>query len=340
MEEKYIDHIVNQYFKEKNYTVKKGNSGMNNTTKFLIIDNEEYILRIYESHKDKDKVSFEHKILKELGDKDLSFNIPSPKVNLNGDTIGLSVDGKLISMAKSIKGINPDLKNEKQFYSLGQVVGEITKELGKVNIKEKPIYEPCYELEKSYPKCPLKDVINFCDNPPEDFYSEKEVLKDLKKYFIEFKEIIPILRELPHQFIHGDINASNVLEDEENNICAVLDFEFAARDLRCMDLAICISEAISNEVNEKNKFSNIASFIKGYNEFVTLTEEEIKVIPYLIMLRRLDVIVHFLVRYNEGINNSYISAHKVLKDRIVNGENLCRWIKDNKEQLVEVLSGK
>ena len=49
MDRLYIDKIVKQYFENENYYVKKGSSGMNNTTKFIVIDNEEFILRIYES---------------------------------------------------------------------------------------------------------------------------------------------------------------------------------------------------------------------------------------------------------------------------------------------------
>ena len=168
------------------------------------------------------------------------------------------------------------MKDKNQFYSLGKAVGEITRELSQVKIEIQSSYQPCYELEKSYPTCPLKDVIDFCDNPPEDFKSERGILGGLKKYFIEFKDIIPILRELPHQFIHGDINSSNVLEDEKRNICAILDFEFTARDLRCMDLAICLSEAIANDEDDKVKFDNITNFMTGYKKFISLTDDEIK----------------------------------------------------------------
>ena len=206
------------------------------------------------------------------------------------------------------------MKDKKQFYSLGKAVGEITRELSQVKIEIQSSYQPCYELEKSYPTCPLKDVIDFCDNPPEDFKNERGILGGLKKYFIEFKDIIPILRELPHQFIHGDINSSNVLEDEKRNICAILDFEFTARDLRCMDLAICLSEAIANDEDDKVKFDNITNFMTGYKKFISLTDDEIKVMPYLIMLRRLDVIIHFLVLYHQKYVPSMCYITKVTLD--------------------------
>ena len=338
MERLYIDNIVKQYFESNNYYVKSGSSGMNNTTKFLVVDNEEFILRIYESHNDNKKVNYEHAVLKALGERSLTFNIPKPKMSLNGSTIGVSSDGKLVSMTKMIKGNNPILENIEQFYNLGSVVGEITRELGEVNIKEKPIYFPCYELEKSYPKCPLNKVIEFCLNPPKEFSEEKNKLVDLSRYFIRFKECIPHLRNLPHQLIHGDINASNGLEDENNNISAVLDFEFVARDLRAMDLAICLSEAIANKNSDEFKFSCMKRFIDGYKNNINLTIDEIKVVPSLIMLRRLDVIVHFLVRYNEGISNSFMTATEILKEQIIKAITLCKWVSENENKIIELLS--
>lgn len=41
MDRLYIDKIVKQYFESENYYVKEGYSGMNNTTKFIVIDNED-----------------------------------------------------------------------------------------------------------------------------------------------------------------------------------------------------------------------------------------------------------------------------------------------------------
>ena len=89
MEQEYIDYIVKQYFKEENYYVKQGSSGMNNTTKFLVIGDKKYILRIYESHRDNKKVNYEHLVLEELNKRSLSFNVPKPKENLEGNTVSM-----------------------------------------------------------------------------------------------------------------------------------------------------------------------------------------------------------------------------------------------------------
>ena len=51
----YIEDIVRQYFRDEEWEVNVGSSGMNNTTSYLTIKDKDnlskkYALRIYESH--------------------------------------------------------------------------------------------------------------------------------------------------------------------------------------------------------------------------------------------------------------------------------------------------
>ena len=335
----YIEDIVRQYFRDEEWEVNVGSSGMNNTTRFLTIKDKEnlskkYVLRIYESHQDQEKIYFEHKVLRTLESRKLSFLVPQVIETLEGRTIATTSDGKLVSLASYIEGINPKLDSKEQCYSLGKVVGAITKELGQVQIDQKPAYFAYYDLEASYPECPLHKVVEFCKAPPEGFDQEK--LGRLGECFISFQEVVPVLKRLPHQLSHGDINASNVLQNEQGNINAVLDFEFVTQDLRMIDLAVCLSEAINHLEDEEILLNNMTNFIKGYLEQVTLSNEEIEALPDLLMLRRLDVFVHFLVRYQRGISNNHISAEQILKDQIDKGIVICDWVRVNKAYIKSV----
>lgn len=342
MKQGYIENIVEQFFENENYHIESGSSGMNNTTKFIRVNDDRYVIRIYQSHKDISKVRYEHLVLGGLGKQNITFKIPQPIKSLCGDTVVKAEDGKLAVMFKYISGSNPKLDSIGQIYSFGKVVGEITNKLTNLKLEEQPVYSECYDLEKSYPKCPLKDVIEFCNNPSDDFEEAREELREMAQYYMEFREITSILRELPHQLIHGDINESNVLADEAGNISAVLDFEFVARDLRAMDLGICLSGIVCYLIDhcddEEYSWDAIGNFIKGYSEEMKLTNKEIEIVPWLMMLRKLDVIVHFLVRYNEGINNSFKSADEILIEQVIEGQKLGQWMKGNKDRLIEVFN--
>ena len=54
------------------------------------------------------------------------------------------------------------------------------------------------------------------------------------------------------------------------------------------------------------------------------------------MLRRLDVIVHFLVRYNDGISNSFTSASDILKEQIIKAVKLCDWVYKNEGEIIRL----
>ena len=174
MNKEYIGNIVDQFFENKEYYIESGSSGMNNTTKFIRINDDRYVIRIYQSHQDVSKVRYEHLVLDGLGKQDITFKIPQPIKALNGDTVVKADDGKLAVMFKYIPGVNPRLDSLEQLYSFGKVVGEITNKLTNLNFVEQPVYSECYDLSKSYPKCPLNKVIEFFNNPTEGFYDVRE----------------------------------------------------------------------------------------------------------------------------------------------------------------------
>ena len=107
----YIQEIVKQYFLEEEWTLSEGCNGYNNTTRFLMIDPKgeaprRYIMRIYESHQDEEKVRFEHEVLSVLQGK-TSLQVPEVIRTLSGHSIAKASDGKLVSIARYIEGENP-----------------------------------------------------------------------------------------------------------------------------------------------------------------------------------------------------------------------------------------
>lgn len=76
--DKYIDEILVHYFPAGSWVTRVGQSGANNTTRFVHVGDEQYVLRVYETHQDVDKVKYEHAILVALEEMPLPFSIPKP----------------------------------------------------------------------------------------------------------------------------------------------------------------------------------------------------------------------------------------------------------------------
>ncbi|GAA3327875.1 hypothetical protein GCM10020331_069580 [Ectobacillus funiculus] len=204
----------------------EGGTGANNTTRFVEVQDERYVLRIYETHQDEDKVRYEHSVLLALKELPLLFGIPEPIMTPEGDTVVRTKDGKIAGLFRFLDGVNPTLDDPAQLRSFGWTTGQLTRFfLAKAGVNQAPVYRPYYEIENTHPRCSLQEIIRFfCMNPPAEFAAQAAELRYISKQLTVFQESIPMLKQLPHQLVHGDLNGSNILVNEEGEVSAVLDF--------------------------------------------------------------------------------------------------------------------
>lgn len=73
-----MNNIVSQAWPEWNGTLRKRSGGWNNTTYFVDKDARRAVLRIYDTHRDRNKIEFEHAVLQKLAILDLPFKTPFP----------------------------------------------------------------------------------------------------------------------------------------------------------------------------------------------------------------------------------------------------------------------
>ncbi|HWO95266.1 MAG TPA: phosphotransferase [Bacillus sp. (in: firmicutes)] len=324
-----INEVLAHFFPVGDWKIWTGPSGFNNTTRFLKVNDKQYVVRIYETHQDERKVRYEHAILLALKELPLAFGIPEPVMTIEGDTIVRTKDGKLASVFHFLDGENPQLTEPNQLYSFGKITGQLTNALAMVQINESPIYRPYYEIEHTHPHCSLDKVMSFCVNPSIEFAEQDTELIHIAKQIVAFQKIAPRLKLLPHQMVHGDLNASNILVNQEDIVSAVLDFEFVTNDLRAIELAVCLADFIRPDQEEAMIWTRIDAFLSGYGSVMKLTDNEIDIIPTLVQLRGLDVFIHFLGRYWDKVD----SADNVKKQLYKNAIR-ANWLNSNKEKLI------
>lgn len=327
-EKAYIDEILARYFPPSSWVTWTGKSGVNNTTQFVAVHDEKYVLRIYETHQDEEKVKYEHAILLALNEMQLPFSIPEPILTHEGSTYVRSKDGKIAGLFRFLDGVNPDLNEIPVIHSFGKTAGQLSEVLATIQINQLPAYRPYYEIESTHPSCPLSEILCFCISPPIEFSEETSNLLNISEQLDSFLKQVPTLKQLPHQLVHGDLNGSNILVDQDGFVSAVLDFEFITNDLRVMELAVCLSDFISNS-EETIMWAKIDAFLSGYGQSLKLSEDEINALPVLIQLRSLDVFIHFLGRYWDQVNS--IETVKVYISKAV---LRCNWIAANKDKLI------
>ncbi|MBU9720968.1 MULTISPECIES: phosphotransferase [Bacillaceae] len=309
-----IQELLHYFFDDKQFgQIYEGKSGYNNTTCYLKREEKKYIVRIYETHRDEGKVKLEHDFLLKLQDvPDMPFKVPLPVVR-DGETLYRLSSGKIGCVYHHIEGENPDFETSEELVSFGASTGNLMHALSKIEVDQPFIYQPYYEIEHAHPNCPLTEVVSWCNNPPEAFAEWKKELHWIAEQVMSFHKYVPHLKALLHQIIHGDLNASNVLVGHDKRITAILDFEFTTWDLRVMEVAVCVSDILFNGDKREFNLEKVQHFFKGLSSTIKLTDAELKSLPILVQLRRLDVFLHFLGRYLDGIDDAAVLKEQIEK---------------------------
>jgi homoserine kinase type II len=329
----YINKILSEYFLQRDWNISNGGNGVNNTTRFIENNGQKFVLRVYETHQDESKVEYEHHVLIALNNTQGPLLIPKPVSTGNGSTFIKTEDGKLAAMFYHIEGSNPTLEKPSELISFGRAAGQLTLALEKVNTVLEPVYSPYYEIENTHPSCSLAYVLDLCMNPEGEFLKYSAELARIGEQLAVVSKSVPKLKELPHQLIHGDLNVSNILADSTGEIIAILDFEFVTRDLRVMESAVCLSDLLHSTDDQVLAWERVNHYLSGYGSAIKLTSDEVNVIPMLILLRRMDVFIHFLGRYLDGINSI-----DIVDDQIYKAVSQVDWNAANAEKLLHMCS--
>ncbi|OBZ14332.1 aminoglycoside phosphotransferase [Bacillus sp. FJAT-27264] len=308
---KSINSIVSKVWPEWNGELRKQPGGWNNTTYIVEKEGRRAVLRIYNTHRDRHKIDFEHDVLQKLGTMSLPFQVPLPILTSAGETLIQLEEGngKFACLFKYIEGASPSEGDADFYESFGEAAGTLSVLLADVNPELPAAYLPYYELGQSYPLCTRETIRELYLNPPERFIDLAQELKILCESVEKIEDSLWELKRLPHQLVHGDLNASNLLvtTTDHRQVAALLDFEFCTYDVRAMEAAVILSGLLGNA--EKDVV--LRDFWRGYSRQVRLSSDEIEAIPILILLRKMDVFLHFLTRYLEGTDEADVLREHV-----------------------------
>jgi homoserine kinase type II len=307
------------------YRLEACGGGTNNTTRHLAYAGKAFMLRLYNTHEEWEKAAFEHQLLMELGrlTPRLPFGVPQPEKGTAEAGLIRLENGKLAAMFRYLEGVTPDFGLPAQAEAFGRAAGQLSGALERVERQEAgreaglelPAYPPYYALASAHPSCPLDEVLRICREPADEFAGCVEALDVLGQQLGRITPVLDKLALLPHQLIHGDLNASNALVTPSGEIAALLDFEFVTRDLKAMEPAVCLwgllPEAGADAQAEARAWVSLEAFWRGFAEERPLSAAERHAIPELMQLRSLDVFLHFLGRYRDGVDDASMLLRQI-----------------------------
>lgn len=303
-------------------------SGMNNTTRMITCGNARFVLRIYDNHKDNNKVLLEHAILAALAAAPPSgILVPMPVRNQAGGTVTIGPEDKLAALYHYIPGERTTAARPAHVTGLGIATGMLTQALARIEMPLQPIYQPYYQLEDEY--CELgSDRLLVLAQENEQLYAQVPLLEHLQSERLAMAMLTPEMNRLPIQWIHGDLVFNNALASGDE-VIGILDFEYCTQDLRAMELGVVLAEFIRPD--PEHTLQQMKHFIDGYRKEVTLLPGEIALLPALIKLRMLDVWLHFAHRFMEGLDEA-----EVWSGQITRAAEVCQWVNTNEHKLLRL----
>ncbi|WP_371860399.1 phosphotransferase enzyme family protein [Paenibacillus lautus] len=309
--------------------------GMTNDSRIVVMNQKRYVARIYNRHtKSEDRLRFEVELTAYLERCSLSFDVPCFVSSKDNAKYVVLSDGSLGSLTRFIEGELPDLSRIPDVLSYGRTVGEVSYALQQFESDSVDVVCPAIAFHDFYNLHSLSvetKINEFLAYPP--FEIDAEQIAVLQGYYESGFNHVAELNVLPKQMVHHDILVFNLLIDPQSReMSGVLDFDFAAMDIRIWEISICLNHLLQHEDQTLMK---VELFLDEYRKYMRLTLAEIQWIPYIMQLYYVSLLSIYIGQHLAGRNiASYF--HLMLKQLLIRRE----WMERNQHEFVELLYSK
>lgn len=254
-----------------------------------------FFLRLYANTGDTARVAYEHALLTRLEAAHLPFRVPVPVPTHAGETV-VGRHGSLVALYPHIPGTHPVRQNPAHTAAAGHALGVLDAALTPLDLGPSPL--PTYgNLAAIHPH--VRDPFAVLDAVPLDAGKRARFGALLRDTVLA---VPGLYRELPAQIIHGDYGNGNTLLVGER-VSGILDFEFAAPDLRALDFAVGLYYHVLSDGIGGNgvRPEVVAAFCRGYCAATRLRDDELHALPQLLLLLRVTGQMHWTGRFLAGM---------------------------------------
>jgi homoserine kinase type II len=270
-------------------------------------DGQSYVLRLSHDLPLIPRVRYEAELLQALSYKNLPFRLPLPLRANNGDIIvyfepeqGMTAFATLFPLLPGKLQDRPpernDLLSASHAATMLALLDDALATLPAIPLNDGFIAATTFgQLAHLHPLVP--DPLSAVEQLPID----REQARQVHAFLSEVMESVSHLyAQLPQQLLHRDYDPGNILF-EQQRVTAVLDFEFAGKDVRVLDLCVALSWWPINLLGTGKEWDLIDAFGAAYTKQKALSEEELLAIPAVFRLRDATSFVHRTGRYLAGM---------------------------------------
>jgi homoserine kinase type II len=283
--------------------------GLNNTSAYVDTPDGAFVLRVYRNTADAGRVGYEHALLRALQREGLPFAVPCPVRTPAGETVVCVATAPgsppaLAALFPRLPGGPPDARDLGQVRAAGAALGALHGALARVTVAPPAPHQTAVTLLGPDPAlggapapaaAPAEDPLRLDGLPLAPGQRERlgAVVAELRA------SAPPLYAALPRQVIHWDFDPANVLV-ADGRVAAVLDFEFAALDLRATDVARGLHAWTRGALPGGRAWRAAETFAAGYAERAALSVAEARAVPVLLLLGQLAVFAHWAQRSRRG----------------------------------------
>ncbi|MBN1876427.1 MAG: phosphotransferase [Anaerolineae bacterium] len=260
-------------------------SGRNNQLEGIQTKSGMFVWKTYThaSHSDPATIVYEHAVFQYLNQQALSFALPQPLPNREGQVLFKTAKGWAI-LRRYIPGDPLDPQNLKEVTAMGAMLGELHVALRHCPIGARPGRQ-LFQLFFAFPH-PHYDPLRLV--PADLGLPNSAHYQSLFAWWQEEAKLLQAFLDtqyptLPWQLCHNDISPNNVMI-VQNQVRGLLDFEFATPAPRAFDVAMALRMTMRVWENPE-PWATIRAFFQGYRPWIVLSEQEVHALPMLIRLR-------------------------------------------------------
>ena len=239
-----------------------------------------FVLKIANPDETEVEIDFQNGILTHIAEKDPLLPVPRLKQTKCGNYKAkiTDIDGSLrfVRLLTYLDGMPLDRirSHPGQRIQIGRVLAQLRHAMEDFR---HPGEARCYpwDVQHLLLQAPLLDEV-----------TEPSKHDALARGLERFREIEPRLRDCRQQVLHNDFSKSNIVVDhnDQNFVKGIIDFGDSVRTAIAVDVATALLNQLPELPNE-DLFCHGRDILTGYLDIAELTNEELLLIPHLVMAR-------------------------------------------------------
>jgi homoserine kinase type II len=297
------DELLDAWSLPRPRELTRASRGVSNETWFVRSEAGDHVLRLY-VNKRTEAIRLEHEVLRRLATADFTFRTPKPLETEAGDTLAIEIDSaRPAALFRRIEGEPLDDEDTEGVAKAAAAFASL--DIALAAIDRTDVSSPLFSGD-------LRTVHGAIS----DLAQVEEIAGPQPRHLVEeAAQTAPVIYgSLPTQLIHNDFSLGNVLL-RAGRVRGVLDFEYAGRNVRAMELG----GVLRNILMKGNRERLWRPALHGYLRTLPLDPMEVAALPALVLLQSAIVVVWLSGRVLEGSSTQealglYVDRALTLRD--------------------------